>query len=185
MNAPFQAATFATFTYLAPLAIRVAGLGAGWVPGLLVLFGAGAAAGSTLGGPLADARPVALVRYGMAALVLGWAVLALTAGWPVALAVLAFTQGLLAFGVGPGLIARFLRLATGAPTLAAAFATAAFNVGNTAGPWLAGLAIDAGFGYRSPAWVSAGLMVVALTMALTLTAREPARPVSAEAVRRD
>ncbi|TDD51783.1 MFS transporter, partial [Nonomuraea terrae] len=49
-----------------------------------------------------------------------------------------------------------------APTLAAAVNVSSFNVGITAGPWLGGLAIDAGLGYPSVAWIGAALGVTAL-----------------------
>lgn len=39
------------------------------------------------------------------------------------------------------------------------------------GPWAGGLALDAGFGYRAPVWVSALLMVLALLVAATTTAK--------------
>ncbi|QKG20501.1 Cmx/CmrA family chloramphenicol efflux MFS transporter [Actinomadura verrucosospora] len=162
MNALFQGATFCTFTYLAPLATHVTGLADAWVPALLALFGLGSFAGVTLGGRIADAHPSALIAGGMTALAAGWAALALTAGSPAAAVPLVFVQGMLAFGTGPALIARVLRLAADAPTLAGGLTTAAFNVGATAGPWLGGLAIGAGLGYRSPAWVSALLMAAAL-----------------------
>jgi MFS transporter, DHA1 family, chloramphenicol resistance protein len=43
----------------------------------------------------------------------------------------------------------------------------AFNVGITAGPWLGGLAIGAGAGYPSVAWIGAALGALALgTVAL-------------------
>ena len=38
----------------------------------------------------------------------------------------------------------------------------AFNIGITVGPWLGGLAIDAGKGYASTAWIGAGLGAAAL-----------------------
>lgn len=69
---------------------------------------------------------------------------------------------MLAFGTGTALISWVFRLAADAPTLSGSFATAAFNVGAALGPWLGGLAIGAGFGFRSPLWVSALLMVLAL-----------------------
>ncbi|WP_157252232.1 Cmx/CmrA family chloramphenicol efflux MFS transporter [Nonomuraea typhae] len=180
LNALVQGATFCAFTFLSPLVTEVAGLGEGWVPGMLVLFGAGAFAGISLGGRLADARPLQVLGYGGAALTAGWVLLALTAGVPAALVSLIFVQGLLAFGLAPALTSRAYQLAAGAPTLAGAFATAAFNVGAAAGPGLGGLALDAGLGFRAPVWVAAGLMVLALAVlgwAVRLglrTAQEPA-----------
>lgn len=166
-----QGATFCTFSYLEPLLTRETGLGEGWVPVSLALFGAGSFAGVSLAGRFADARPVAVVATGMAALALGWAALALTAGSPVAALVLVPLLGLFAFGTGTALITRVLGLAPGAPTLAGAFSTTAFNLGATLGPWAGGLALDAGFGYRAPVWVSALLMVLALFVAATTTAK--------------
>ncbi|MFJ8445163.1 Cmx/CmrA family chloramphenicol efflux MFS transporter [[Kitasatospora] papulosa] len=160
-----QGATFCTFSYLEPLVTRVTGLGAGWVPVVLALFGVGSFVGVTVAGRLADARPAAVVGIGMTALAAGWAALALTAAsWVVAL-VLVLLQGALAFGTGTTLITRVLQLAPDAPTMAGSFATAAFNVGAAAGPWLGGLALGAGLGFRAPVWVSALLMCAALAAA--------------------
>ncbi|ALU95528.1 MULTISPECIES: Cmx/CmrA family chloramphenicol efflux MFS transporter [Streptomyces] len=162
-----QGATFCTFSYLEPLLTRESGLGAGWVPVALALFGAGAFAGVTVAGRYADAHPVAVVATGMAALTVGWSALALTAGSPVLALALVPLLGLLAFGTGTALITRVLGLAPGAPTLAGASSTAAFNLGATVGPWAGGLALGAGFGYRAPVGVSALLMVAALLVAAT------------------
>ncbi|MFB8441979.1 Cmx/CmrA family chloramphenicol efflux MFS transporter [Streptomyces niveus] len=160
-----QGATFCAFSYLEPLATRVTGLGAGWVPALLALFGVGSLVGVTVSGRVADARRSTFVVAGMVSLVVGWAVLALGAVSPVAVVALVFVLGMLAFGTGSAMISQVFQLAPGAPTLAGSFATAAFNVGAAAGPWLGGLTIDAGFGFRSPVWVSAALMVLALATA--------------------
>ncbi|MFI7890191.1 Cmx/CmrA family chloramphenicol efflux MFS transporter [Streptomyces sp. CACIS-1.16CA] len=162
-----QGATFCAFSYLEPLLTRETGLGAGWVPVSLALFGAGAFAGVTVAGRFADDHPVAVVATGLAALTAGWSALALTAGSPVLTLALIPLLGLLAFGTGTALITRVLGLAPGAPTLAGAFSTTAFNLGATVGPWAGGLALDAGFGYRAPVGVSAALMVLALLVAAT------------------
>ncbi|GGR75671.1 Cmx/CmrA family chloramphenicol efflux MFS transporter [Streptomyces rubiginosohelvolus] len=169
-----QGATFCTFSYLEPLLTRESGLGAGWVPVALALFGAGAFAGVTVAGRYADAHPVAVVATGMAALTVGWSALALTAGSPVLALALVPLLGLLAFGTGTALITRVLSLAPGAPTLAGASSTTAFNLGATVGPWAGGLALGAGFGYRAPVGVSALLMVAAvLVTATTAKSRRP------------
>lgn len=164
-----QGATFCTFSYLEPLVTRVTGFGAGWVPVVLALFGVGSFAGVTLAGRLADARPGAVIGLGMTALAAGWAALALTAAHPAAALALILLQGALAFGTGTTLITRVFHLAPDAPTLAGSFATAAFNVGAAAGPWLGGLVLGAGFGFRAPVWVSALLMCLALAGAGVLS----------------
>ncbi|MFI7276445.1 Cmx/CmrA family chloramphenicol efflux MFS transporter [Streptomyces sp. NPDC049879] len=155
-------ATFCSFTYLAPLATEVGGIGDAWVPAVLALFGIGSFAGVTAAGRIADARPRPLLVTGGAALLAGWAVLVPAAGYAPALLALTLVQGALSFAVGSTLIARALYAADGAPTLAGGLATAALNVGAALGPWLGGLAIDAGHGYRSPLWVSAALVAAAL-----------------------
>lgn len=160
-----QGATFCTFSYLEPLLTRETGLGAGWVPAALALFGVGSFLGVTVAGRFADVRPTALIASGMVALTLGWSALALTAGSPVVALALILVQGMLAFGTGTALITRVLDQAPDAPTLAGAFSTTAFNLGATVGPWAGGLALDAGFGYRAPVWVSGALMALALVTA--------------------
>ncbi|MFD7494248.1 Cmx/CmrA family chloramphenicol efflux MFS transporter [Streptomyces sp. NPDC059832] len=161
-SALVQGATFCAFSYVEPLATHVTGLASVWVPGLLALFGLGSFIGVTAAGRLVDTRPVTFTAAGLVALVIGWTGFALTAGSPVATVALVLVQGMLAFGTGTALISWVFRLAADAPTLSGSFATAAFNVGGALGPWLGGLAIGAGFGFRSPLWVSALLMVLAL-----------------------
>ncbi|MEU8765181.1 Cmx/CmrA family chloramphenicol efflux MFS transporter, partial [Streptomyces sp. NPDC048659] len=65
--------------------------------------------------------------------------------------------------------ARMFNVAGAAPTLAGATTTAAFNLGNTGGPWLGGTVIDAGHGFASPAWAGAAMTLLALvTVAVSL-----------------
>lgn len=50
--------------------------------------------------------------------------------------------------------------------------TSAFNVGNTVGPWMGGAVIGAGWGFAAPAWLGAGLAVIALATAVMAGTRE-------------
>ncbi|MER6098070.1 Cmx/CmrA family chloramphenicol efflux MFS transporter [Streptomyces sp. NPDC001728] len=162
LGALVNGATFCSFTYLTPVITGVTGLGAGWVPAALALFGTGSFLGVNLAGRLADTRPGRVLVVGGAALTAGWLVLALTAGNPVVALVLVLVQGALSFGVGSTLITQALYGASGAPTLSGGFATAALNVGAVAGPVLGGLALGAGLGLRAPLVVSAVLVATAL-----------------------
>ncbi|MFF3258080.1 Cmx/CmrA family chloramphenicol efflux MFS transporter [Streptomyces sp. NPDC002932] len=173
-SALVQGATFCAFSYLEPIVTRVTGFGSAWVPVLLALFGVGSFIGVTVCGRVIDSRPIALTAAGLGALTLGWALFACTAGSPAAVVVLVLVQGMLAFGTGTALISHVFRLAAGAPTLAGSFATAAFNVGGALGPWIGGLAISAGYGFRAPLWVSALLMALALGTAGAASACRPA-----------
>ncbi|MEU0726094.1 Cmx/CmrA family chloramphenicol efflux MFS transporter [Streptomyces sp. NPDC006140] len=183
LGALVNGATFCTFTYLAPLVTEVTGLGSGWVPGVLALFGAGSFAGVSAAGRFADRRPVPVLVGGGVAVCAGWCALALGAGHPVLALGLVFVQGALSFGVGSTLISQALYAAPGAPTLAGGFATAAFNVGATLGPWAGGTAIGAGLGYRSPVWVSAGLVVLAGVVAGVAWRQRGRRGATPETVR--
>ncbi|MEU3600939.1 Cmx/CmrA family chloramphenicol efflux MFS transporter [Streptomyces sp. NPDC006798] len=165
-----NAATFATFAYLAPVMTDVAGFPEHWMPVVLVAFGVGSFAGVTVSGRTADRRPMRLLVPGGAGLLAGWSVFALSAGYgPVAL-VLVLVLGLLSFAVGSTLITLAVYAAPEAPTLGGSYATAALNAGAAIGPGVAGAAIGAGLGYRSALWSSASLVALALVVAATARA---------------
>ncbi|MEV6716333.1 hypothetical protein AB0M48_30350 [Lentzea sp. NPDC051208] len=68
--------------------------------------------------------------------VAGWFSLDVLGREPIVLLPLVFVLGVLSFAVGSTLIARVLHHAAGAPTMAGSYATAALNIGATAGPLL-------------------------------------------------
>ncbi|MFE2024113.1 Cmx/CmrA family chloramphenicol efflux MFS transporter [Streptomyces hygroscopicus] len=150
-------AVFCLFSYLGPLLTDTAGLDEGWVPTVLALFGVGALLGTVIGGRIADAHLFGTMSGGIVASTVVLSALALTAHSPVAAVTLALMLGFTAFFTAPALNARMFNLANAAPTLAGATNTSAFNIGNTVGPWLGGLVIDAGWGYPAVAWTGAAL----------------------------
>ncbi|MFI6500729.1 Cmx/CmrA family chloramphenicol efflux MFS transporter [Nonomuraea typhae] len=161
-----------TFSYLAPLLTDTTGLPAAWVPAVLALYGVGAFAGITIGGRTADAHPFGTLYVGVAGLIVSSVALALAAGSAVPTVILAVLLGGFGFATNPALNTRVFTLAEGAPTLAASTNFSAFNVGITAGPWLGGLAIGAGYGYPAVAWIGAALGVLALvTVAVASASR--------------
>ncbi|HET6857270.1 MAG TPA: Cmx/CmrA family chloramphenicol efflux MFS transporter [Streptomyces sp.] len=162
MTALAAGGVFCAFSYLAPLLTDVAGLDAGWVPTVLGLFGVGALVGTAIGGRVADAHLFGVLLSGIAASTVFLAALALFASTAWVAVALAFMLGVSAFYTGPALNARVFNVAGAAPTLAGATTTAAFNLGNTGGPWLGGTVIDAGFGFASTAWAGAALTALAL-----------------------
>jgi DHA1 family chloramphenicol resistance protein-like MFS transporter len=135
------------------------------------LYGVGALAGITIGGRTADARPFTTLRIGLAGVIAASVVLALWTGtaWVAVPAIVAI--GAFGFANNPAVNSRVFTVAGSAPTLAAAFNISAFNVGITAGPWLGGLAIEAGAGYSSVGWIGAGLGVLALGTVLVASRR--------------
>ncbi|MBP0457399.1 Cmx/CmrA family chloramphenicol efflux MFS transporter [Streptomyces montanisoli] len=164
-------AVFCAFSYMAPLLTDVSGLSSGWVPTVLALFGLGALVGTTVGGRYADAHLFGVQLSGVIASTVLLAALALTASHAVAAIVLTFLIGFSAFFTAPALNARMFDVASAAPTLAGATATASFNAGNTAGPWLGGRVIDAGFGFAATAWAGAAMALAAV--ALCVVAMRP------------
>ena len=161
-TALFQGGVFAAFSYFAPLLINVTGIAAGRVPIYLLLFGVGAFLGTTLGGRFADRGPLANVMISLVATLIASVILLVSAGWPIATAIAILLYALAAFSIAGGLNARVMGFAGSAPTLAAAVNTSAFNVGNAIGPWFGGLAITAGFGFRSP--IVAGMIMLGLSL---------------------
>ncbi|WP_309061911.1 Cmx/CmrA family chloramphenicol efflux MFS transporter [Streptomyces sp.] len=170
LGALVNAATFASFTFLAPVVTGTAGLGELWVPVVLVLFGAGSFAGVTVAGRLSDRRPDLVVAVAGPLLLVGWPALAVLAGEPVALLGLVFVQGALSFALGSTLITRVLYEAAGAPTMAGSYATAALNVGAAAGPLVAAAALGTAAGDLGPLWASGLLVAVALLVAFPFRA---------------
>ncbi|MFD7505786.1 Cmx/CmrA family chloramphenicol efflux MFS transporter [Streptomyces sp. NPDC059850] len=175
-------AVFCLFSYLSPLLTDVAGLDEGWVPTVLALFGVGALIGTAVGGRIADAHLFGTMYGGITASTVVLTVLALTAHSPIAAVGLALMLGFTAFFTAPALNARMFNVANAAPTLAGATTTSAFNIGNTVGPWLGGLVIDAGWGYPAVAWTGAALAgtgIVTTALAARLHRREGASRVVA------
>ncbi|PWK70217.1 DHA1 family chloramphenicol resistance protein-like MFS transporter [Streptomyces sp. CG 926] len=155
---------FCAFSYLSPLLTDVAGLDSQWVPWILGLFGIGALVGTTVGGRIADAHLFGVMIWGITASTVFLTALALLAGAAAAAIALAFLLGFSAFFTAPALNARMFNVAGAAPTLAGATTTAAFNLGNTGGPWLGGTVIDAGLGFAATAWAGAAMTVTAIAL---------------------
>ncbi|MGY0069578.1 Cmx/CmrA family chloramphenicol efflux MFS transporter [Streptomyces sp. QTS137] len=170
LGALVNAATFASFTFLAPVVTDTAGLGELWIPVVLVLFGAGSFAGVTVAGRLSDRRPGVVIAVGGPLLLIGWPALAVLADEPVALLILVFVQGALSFALGSTLITRVLYEAAGAPTMAGSYATAALNVGAVVGPLVAATTLSTTAGNLGPLWASGLLVAITLLTALRFRA---------------
>ncbi|MFE6128444.1 Cmx/CmrA family chloramphenicol efflux MFS transporter [Streptomyces sp. NPDC056437] len=175
LGALVNAATFAGFTFLAPVVTDTAGLGELWIPVVLMLFGVGSLVGVTAAGRLSDERPGLVVAAGGPLLLIGWPALAVLADEPVALLVLVFVQGALSFALGSTLITRVLYEAAGAPTMAGSYATAALNAGAALGPLIAAATLGTAVGDLGPLWASGLLVALALLVAVPVRAVIAAR----------
>jgi DHA1 family inner membrane transport protein len=165
---------FAVYTYIATTLTDVAGLRAGAVPLVLMLFGVGMVIGNIVGGVLADGGVDRAISVSMVAMtvILGGFVAA--AHNPYTAAFGALLVGASGAALAPGLQTRLMDVAADAQTLAAALNHAALNIANAAGAWLGGLVIAAGLGYTAPAVVGAALAATGvLLFAVTVwTARK-------------
>jgi DHA1 family inner membrane transport protein len=171
--------TFGVFTYIEPLLREVTGYSAAAIPWLLVLFGVGLFAGNILGGRAADKNADNAVL--VLTIILPLVILAIgaAASLPILTAILLGLLGAVGFATVPALQARVLSQAHGATTLASAVNIAAFNLGNTIGVTLAGGAIAAGYGLRSPSIT--GALLTLLGLAVVVVARIAARRANASA----
>jgi DHA1 family inner membrane transport protein len=147
---------FAVYTYLASTLLAVTAVSARTVPMVLAAFGIGMTAGNIIVPYFADRA----VMRTAGLLLLGSAVaLAL---YPFAAARIgSVTLDVMAIGfcgaLATVLQTRLMDVAGEAQSLAAALNHSAFNAANALGPWLGGLAIEAGFGWTSTGWVGCGL----------------------------
>ncbi|MCX7521119.1 MFS transporter [Microbacterium sp. STN6] len=157
---------FAVYSYVAPLVTVTAGLPAGAVPVMLVIVGLGMTLGNVLGGRAADRNlPRALVVY-FCMLLVTLIGLALTAGTVVGLAAFLFLIAVACSALSPAIQTRLMDVAHNSQSIAAALNHSALNLANASGAFLGGLAIAAGYGYVSPAWVGAVLSVAGIMLVL-------------------
>jgi len=178
------ASLFTVLSYVSPLLTEVAGFAEGSVSWVLVLFGLGATLGNLLGGRLADWRPYRTLAAGFVAQVLVFGGLYLFADSRAAAAAGVFLVAFVGFTMSAPIQTRAILAAGGGASMASAALQAAFNVGNALGAFVGGLAIDAGFGYASPALVAmvlafAGLLLLAEATRADKNGRAPIDPLVA------
>ena len=166
---------FASFTYVAPLMVDVAGFPASALTWLVLLFGAGLVVGNLIGARLADRAQMPSVVGAIAALAVALAAFTVTVRSPIPAAITLFLVGVAAFATVPGLQARVLDAAGTTGTMASAVNIGAFNLGNAVGAWLGGLVIAAGFGFPAVNGVGAAMAAAGLAVALVSVALDRRR----------
>ncbi|SDF81668.1 MFS transporter, DHA1 family, inner membrane transport protein [Lentzea fradiae] len=157
---------FAVYSYVAPLTTEVAGLPGGVVPWVLAVFGLGMTLGATFGGRFVDRSVTGSVFGGLIAVCVILVLFGFTATMPVFLFVLLGLLGFVVQILAAALQVRLMDASPDAPALAASSNHSSLNLANGAGAWLGGLAIAAGWGYTSTAWVGVGLSVAGLVIAV-------------------
>ncbi|HEU5333296.1 MAG TPA: MFS transporter [Actinocrinis sp.] len=156
---------FATFSYITPMMTDVAHYADASMTWLLVLFGLGMTVGNLVGARLSDRFPGRTLLWSLVAEIAVAAAFLAADHNRVTAAAAIFLFPLTALAGLPTLQGRIIALAGGAPNLAAASIQAAFNIANSIGAYLGGLAIAAGFGYGSPNAVAAILVAIGLSLA--------------------
>jgi MFS transporter, DHA1 family, inner membrane transport protein len=157
---------FASFTYVAPLMVDVAGFPASALTWLVLLFGLGLVAGNFVGAKLADLALMPTIIGTIGALAVALALFTVTVYSPVPAAITLFLVGAAAFATAPGLQTRVIDAAGNAGTMAAAVNIGAFNLGNAIGAALGGLVIDAGFGFPAANLVGAAMAAAGVAVAV-------------------
>jgi DHA1 family inner membrane transport protein len=155
---------FAMYSYVAPMATHVGGLPDSAVPLFLLTLGVGMVFGNWVAGLAVDwslKKALLLAPVILAVtLLLSW--LLMPRGYAVlpALFLITTTGSVLALG----LMLRLIDVAGHAETLGAALSHGSLNIGNALGAWLGGVTIAAGYGYRSPLVIGAGLALAGLAV---------------------
>ena len=168
---------FAVYAYLASTLQAVTGAGVEVMPWVFAVFGVGMFLGNLLGAWAADH-----IGFKAAGGLLLWSAAALALYpmaaphlWSVMIVVFLIGGG---GGLGSILQTRLMDVAGEAQTLAAALNHSAFNTANAIGPLLGGMAIAAGYGWTSTAWVGVGLSLggFAIFVVAWLTGRKRVSP---------
>lgn len=157
---------FAVYSYLASIMTEVTGLAESSMTVVLALFGIGMTLGALAAGPLTDRALRPTLYGGLGALAVSMLVFHEVADVRWAAMVMVVLLGGLGFMTTTPLQMLIMQNARQAPTLASAGNQSAFNMANAGGAWLGGVAIAAGWGWRSPMLVGAALALVGLVIAV-------------------
>ncbi len=158
---------FAMYSYIAPTVTEVTGRPESWVPLFLLAFGVGSIVGTRLGGMLADwsiLRSLVLNGVIMAGLL---AAFSITSQWTIPGMLTVFSISVVTGAWVIGLQMRLMSVAGEAKNLGAAMNHASLNFANALGALLGGAVVSAGYGYRAPSLVGAGLASLGLVILAT------------------
>lgn len=157
---------FAMYSYISPILRNQTGLPASAVPIYLFIYGVGGLVGTIIGGRLVDRSVLgtlvgSTIATGLSLAAFAWAA---DAAIPAAIVLLLVCIAVSAFVLALQL--RLMEVAGRARTLGAAGNHAALNIANALGAWLGGLVLAAGWGWRAPSLVGAGLSLAGLVILL-------------------
>lgn len=171
--------SFACLSYLTPVLTDVSDFAPSGVTLLLALAGLGMTVGNFLGGRLADKAMMPGLYAALIGLAAVLGVFTVTSGEKITAAATVFLIGMVGFMVAPIMQSLVMDKAGGTPTLVSAAVQSAFNIANSIGATLGGLAIAHGFGLLGPSLVGSVLSLVGLALAMFMGSlqRSPQRKV--------
>lgn len=174
---------FAVYSYISPTMTDVTGVPESALPLIVGLYGLGMVAGNLIGGRLADRSVMGSIYIVMTAIIIVLVFFWASAGIPWLAIPLVFLLGAAGSSLIPGLQTRLMDASPDAQTLAASLNHSALNMANALGAFLGGAVIAAGWGFKAPALVGAGLAFLGLAVAALsgLLDRRGQAPVASEA----
>ena len=162
---------FAWYSYIAPLVTEVAGHPENVVSYAMILAGVGMAMGNILGAKLADRfPPMNAVVMALVMMVIVLVANTFLASDKVAVLVMTFVIGVVAFCLSAPLQLAMINTARGSEMLGSSMNQSAFNVGNASGAYFAGLPIAFGYGFTSADLVGAAMATSGVIVALGIIA---------------
>ncbi|MDF9799508.1 DHA1 family arabinose polymer transporter-like MFS transporter [Catalinimonas alkaloidigena] len=160
---------FAWYSYIAPLITEVAGHPEGVVSYAMILAGTGMAIGNLLGAKMAEKfSPIHAVVFALMLMASVLVANTFLAGDPIAVLVMTFVIGVVAFCISAPIQITMIRTAKGSEMLGSSMNQSAFNMGNASGAYLAGLPIALGYGFTSADLVGAALAGMGVFIALAI-----------------
>ena len=168
-------ATFAVYTYIAPILLNVTGISPQTLPWVLLAFGIGGTIGMFGGARLADWKLGPTIVGIMVAQVVLYLGLLLTVHSPSLAVASVFFWGMVFYAPASAIQLRLVDAAIDAPNLASTLNQSAFNVGIAVGPSIGAAGLSLGLGFASLPWIGATLASLGLGVLLLALALERGR----------
>ncbi|RAW12942.1 MFS transporter [Paenibacillus taichungensis] len=152
-------ATFAAFSYFAPIFTELTGFSTSAVPLLFVVYGAATVVGNLITGRLADRYTMLILTIGLVLLTFGLLIFAIGVHTAAVVIPAVIIIGLAGVPMNPPMVARVIRTG-GSGLMVNTVHTAIVTFGVVVGSSVGGLAISAGYGLVAPIWVGVVLALV-------------------------
>ncbi|WP_405296918.1 MFS transporter [Algibacter sp. Ld11] len=158
---------FAWYSYIAPLITDVAGHSKDVVPYAMILAGLGMVIGNIIGAKLAEKlQPIVAVMLTLIFMAICLVMNTYLASDKVMILVMTLIIGMVTFCLSTPISMAIINASKGSETLGSSLNQSAFNVGNAAGAYFAGLPIAMGYGYTAADWVGAAMAALGVFIAL-------------------